>query len=161
MIFRQCCKLLHHVLQLLLSPIFELGSVATHSFMSGWRMFHLLNSPSNRGQFENVHLKYNWWTAERNQKIFSWESIGLFKAAWKKCYFSPHSPNCYFLENSRTATGHCNFRMSLKSRKNWTFNSYDGICSKAWFPLSQLRPRQRPISSQNEAISVNDDCPTL
>ena len=29
---------------------------------------------------------------------------------------------------------------------------------KAWLPLSQLRPRQRPISSQNKAISVKDDC---
>ena len=35
------------------------------------------------------------------------------------------------------------------------------IESKAWFPLSQLRPRQRPISSQNKAISVKDDCSTL
>ena len=32
---------------------------------------------------------------------------------------------------------------------------------KAWFPLSQLRPQQRPISSQNKAISVKDDCSTL
>ena len=32
---------------------------------------------------------------------------------------------------------------------------------KAWFPLSQLRPRQRPFSSQNKAISVKDDCSTL
>ena len=32
---------------------------------------------------------------------------------------------------------------------------------KAWFPLSQLRPRQRPISSQNKAISMKDDCSTL
>ena len=32
---------------------------------------------------------------------------------------------------------------------------------KAWFPLSQLRPRQRPISSQNKATSVKDDCSTL
>ena len=29
---------------------------------------------------------------------------------------------------------------------------------KAWFPLSQLRPQQRPISSQNKAISVKDGC---
>ena len=28
---------------------------------------------------------------------------------------------------------------------------------KAWFPLSQLRPRQRPISSQNKAICAKDD----
>ena len=34
-------------------------------------------------------------------------------------------------------------------------------CYKAWFPLSQLRPRQRPISSQNKAISVKDDCSTV
>ena len=27
--------------------------------------------------------------------------------------------------------------------------------------LSQLRPRQRPISSQNKAISVKDDCSTM
>ena len=26
-----------------------------------------------------------------------------------------------------------------------------------WFPLSQLRPRQRPILSQNKAISVKDE----
>ena len=32
---------------------------------------------------------------------------------------------------------------------------------KAWFALSQLRPRQRPISSQNKAISVKDNCSTL
>ena len=32
---------------------------------------------------------------------------------------------------------------------------------KAWFPLSQLRPRQRPISSQNKAINVKHDCSTL
>ena len=31
---------------------------------------------------------------------------------------------------------------------------------KAWFPLSQLRPRQRPISSQNIASSMKD-CSTL
>ena len=31
----------------------------------------------------------------------------------------------------------------------------------AWFPLSQLRPRQRPISSQNKAIRVKNDCSTL
>ena len=35
------------------------------------------------------------------------------------------------------------------------------ICFKAWFPLSHLRPRQLPISSQNEAISVKDDCSTV
>ena len=35
-----------------------------------------------------------------------------------------------------------------------------GIAVKAWFPLSQLRPRQRPISSQNKVISVKDDCLT-
>ena len=29
---------------------------------------------------------------------------------------------------------------------------------KVWFPLSQLRPRQRPIQSENKAISVKDDC---
>ena len=29
---------------------------------------------------------------------------------------------------------------------------------KAWFPLNRLRPRQQPISSQNKAISVKDDC---
>ena len=33
--------------------------------------------------------------------------------------------------------------------------------AEAWFPLSQLRPRQRPISSQNKAFSVKDDCSTL
>ena len=32
---------------------------------------------------------------------------------------------------------------------------------KAWFPLTQLRPRQRPISSKNKAIIVKDDCSTL
>ena len=32
---------------------------------------------------------------------------------------------------------------------------------KTWFPLSQLPPRQRPISSQNKAIGVKDDCSTL
>ena len=32
---------------------------------------------------------------------------------------------------------------------------------KAWFPLSQLQPRQRRISSQNKAICVKDDCSTL
>ena len=31
----------------------------------------------------------------------------------------------------------------------------------AWFPLSQLRPQQRPISSKNKAISMKDDCSTL
>ena len=31
---------------------------------------------------------------------------------------------------------------------------------KAWFPLRQLRPRQRPISSRNKAINVKDDCST-
>ena len=31
----------------------------------------------------------------------------------------------------------------------------------AWFPLSQLRPRQQPISSQNKAISLKDDCLTF
>ena len=31
----------------------------------------------------------------------------------------------------------------------------------AWFPLSQLRPRQRPISSQNKAIGVKDDYSTF
>ena len=35
------------------------------------------------------------------------------------------------------------------------------VAIKAWFPLSQLQPRQRPISSQNKAISVKDDCSTL
>ena len=35
------------------------------------------------------------------------------------------------------------------------------VDDKAWFPLSQLRPRQRPISSQNKAISVKDHCSTL
>ena len=29
---------------------------------------------------------------------------------------------------------------------------------KAWFPLSQFRPRQRPILSQDKAISAKDDC---
>ena len=33
--------------------------------------------------------------------------------------------------------------------------------SKAWFPFRQLRPRQRPISSQNKAIGMKDDCSTL
>ena len=33
--------------------------------------------------------------------------------------------------------------------------------TKAWFPLSQLRPRQRPISSKKKAISMKDDCSTL
>ena len=33
--------------------------------------------------------------------------------------------------------------------------------SKALFPLSQLRSRQPPFSSQNKAISVKDDCSTL
>ena len=37
----------------------------------------------------------------------------------------------------------------------------DKNLGKAWFPLSQLRPRQRPISSKNKAISVKDDCSTL
>ena len=32
---------------------------------------------------------------------------------------------------------------------------------KAFFPLSQLRPRQRPILSQKKAISMKDDCSTL
>ena len=27
-----------------------------------------------------------------------------------------------------------------------------------WFPLSQLRPRQRPVLSQNKAISMKNDC---
>ena len=31
---------------------------------------------------------------------------------------------------------------------------------KAWFPLSRLRPRQRPISGQNKAINVKDDFST-
>ena len=33
--------------------------------------------------------------------------------------------------------------------------------TKAWFPHSQFRPRQRPILSQNKAISGKDDCSTL
>ena len=32
---------------------------------------------------------------------------------------------------------------------------------KDGFPLSQLRPRQQPILSQNKAISVKNDCSTL
>ena len=32
--------------------------------------------------------------------------------------------------------------------------------AKAWFPLSQLRPRERPILSQNKAVSGKDDCST-
>ena len=40
-------------------------------------------------------------------------------------------------------------------------NSTASNALKAWFPLSKLRPRQRPISSQNKAISVKDDCSTL
>ena len=31
--------------------------------------------------------------------------------------------------------------------------------NKAWFPSSQLRPQERPISGQNKAISVKDDRP--
>ena len=33
----------------------------------------------------------------------------------------------------------------------------DSSTYEAWFPLSQLRPQQRPISSLNKAISVKDD----
>ena len=41
-----------------------------------------------------------------------------------------------------------------------------GRCrGRNWFngnqALSQLQPRQRPISSQNKAINVKDDCSTL
>ena len=35
------------------------------------------------------------------------------------------------------------------------------MAHKDWFPLSQLRPRQRPISSQNKAIGVGDDMVNL
>ena len=35
------------------------------------------------------------------------------------------------------------------------------VVRKAWFPLSQLRPRQRPILSENKPISVKDDSSTL
>ena len=35
------------------------------------------------------------------------------------------------------------------------------ITSKAWFLLSQLRPRRPPFSSKNKAISVKDDSSNL
>ena len=35
------------------------------------------------------------------------------------------------------------------------------VVYKAWFPSSQLRQRQRPILSQNKAISLKDDCSSL
>ena len=50
------------------------------------------------------------------------------------------------------------FDQVFKARTVQTCNWYH---AKAWFPLSQLRPRQRPILSQNKAISVKDDCSTL
>ena len=31
-------------------------------------------------------------------------------------------------------------------------NSYHGVIHKAWFPINQLRPRQRPISTRNKVI---------
>ena len=38
---------------------------------------------------------------------------------------------------------------------------YNFVYVSGAITLSQLRPRQQPISSQNEGISVKDDCSTL
>ena len=46
-------------------------------------------------------------------------------------------------------------------RHNFHVASEVTLHHKAWFPLSQLRPRQRPVSSQNKVISLKDDCSTL
>ena len=42
----------------------------------------------------------------------------------------------------------------------WNAHDHFKQTIKAWFPLSQLRPRQGPFSSQNKAICVKDDCST-
>ena len=34
------------------------------------------------------------------------------------------------------------------------------VFTKAWFPISQLRPRQQPILCQNKAVTGMDDCST-
>ena len=52
--------------------------------------------------------------------------------------------------------------LRLQMRAKEMFNRHQFFSkNKAWFPLSQLRPRQRPISSENKAISVKADCSTL
>ena len=54
-----------------------------------------------------------------------------------------------------------NFKRIEKTIEKSSVNPTAAFDHKAWFPLSQLRPRQRPISRQNKAISVKDDCSTL
>ena len=64
--------------------------------------------------------------------------------------------NCFIL----SCQAHCPMS-GLNSRPSDYENEGSPTSPEAWFPLSQLRPRQRPISSQNKATSVKDDCSTV
>ena len=41
----------------------------------------------------------------------------------------------------------------FKQNKEFTISKFVGPLIKDWFPLSQLRPRQRPISSQTKRLA--------